>query len=281
MLKISKYSIFLLLALAGCTEQIDFENDVPQRAKAISQRQVDAMMSTMDATKARETYRVYTQSSAAKAQVARASKTLDQLKREKRKIEQQIAQLTASHRRAVCPTCNRAYGSGAKGVKPKTIRMNKSVPSHVHSVQTATVQTPQEQQEKKEAVIRTVQNIENVEEPVVRRRVARQSAEAPSYPNYISQSEAISQQVASVPQAGYPSKEAPDQSFIPVTYPPVQQVLPQPLPVQPGTVQQVLPQPLPVQPGAVQPIPQQVSIPSISGPQGMPYGGGSAFAPKN
>lgn len=266
MLKFSKYSVILLLALAGCTDQIDFENDVPQRAKAISQQQVDAMMATMDATKARETYRVYTQGSAAKAQVARASKTLDQLKREKHKIEQQIAQITASHKRAVCPTCHRAYGSGAKGVKPKTIRMRKSAPSPVRSVPTATVRTPQQQQEAAEATLRAVQEVENVEEPVVRRRVARQATTPQPYPNYAPQPETVPQPVSPVPQMVYPTQEVQGQPFAP--------------PVQPS-VQQVVPQPLPVQPGTVQPIPQQVSAPQIPVQPGMPYGGGSAFAPQN
>lgn len=270
MLRISKCSVVLFLALAGCTEQIDFENDVPQRAKAISQQQVDAMMATVDATKARETYRLYTQGSSAQAQQEKASKTLEELKREKRQIEKQIAEVSAQHRQSVCPTCHRAFHQGnAKTVKPKTARIRKpgKVPAQPRVTQTRTVRAPEQQKAETAAVLEAVEKVENVEEPIVRRRRVMQRPDVQNLGMVpYSPQQPMNGMTGQIP----PYQQDPNAQF--------GQPVPMVQPVQPP-VQPVLQPVQQVQPN--QPIPQPVSVPQIPMQAGMPYGGGSAFVPQN
>lgn len=244
MAKVFQFSILLLLALAGCSEKIDFENDVPQRAKAISQQQVDAMMATLNSSKAREQYRQYLRTGKAaqnKATAQAQTRTLKELQEEKKALEAQIAQVAAGHKKAVCPTCHRAYEANAKGVKPKqTIRLKKPA--------------------KKSSSSKAGSKIE------VRRRVVKPSnlppkapkpVESPSIPDapiaYEPLPSEMNAPLPAMPQGTYqpigPQQPVPDSPFlqgapVPVTQAPLPQEIPQapqpqqPLPYDPYAQQQ-------------------------------------------
>lgn len=52
-------SVAALLLVTGCVQKVDFENDVPQRAKDIARREVEAVRRVMGTERAREQYRAY------------------------------------------------------------------------------------------------------------------------------------------------------------------------------------------------------------------------------
>ncbi len=106
---------FLCLWLTSCTQKVDFENDVPQRAKAISQAELAAIRQSMGSSKAREQYRSYTQSKTQR----QLKKDLAQLEKEKREIERQISLLTQSKSSNICPICRRKYN--IKGTPRKLV----------------------------------------------------------------------------------------------------------------------------------------------------------------
>lgn len=145
---------FLCLWLTSCTQKVDFENDVPQRAKAISQAELAAIRQSMGSSKAREQYRSYTQS---KTQ-GQLKKDLAQLEKEKREIERQISLLTQSKSSNICPICRRKYnikgtprklvnrGNGKAGnAKRAKSKRNKGVtPQKVQPAQQQLAPTPQQ-----------------------------------------------------------------------------------------------------------------------------------------
>lgn len=275
MLKISKYSVAWLMALAGCTEKIDFENDVPQRAKAISQQQVDAMMAAMDSSKARETYRMYTQGATAQVQKAQTSRTLEELKREKQQIEKQIAEISAQHKQSVCQTCHRAFSQeNAKAIKPKTVRIKKRT-SNPTALPARSTRTSEQKKRSNREALETVKEIENVEMPLRKRQVTRPvqsfenfSNQAPGgNPSYNGQ-----QARTSVGQESlYTVPQNPNSSFgqAPMMgQPPVQPIRQQQI----GSPQNFTPQEA-MQPVPNQPQPFQQPQPSSPPFPNQPYGG--------
>jgi cell division protein FtsB len=101
----SKKSFFsqglLALLLSGCSQRIDFETDVPQRAKAIANKQADAVRESMEVTQLRQQYRDHVYGA--------SGKNLEQLKKEKKEIEMRISKISSNNSGNICPICRKKY----------------------------------------------------------------------------------------------------------------------------------------------------------------------------
>ncbi|MDR3285543.1 MAG: hypothetical protein LBS83_02560 [Holosporales bacterium] len=93
----------LALLVAGCSQKIDFENDVPQRAKSISNEQVKKARESMSSPELRRQYRDYEKNS--------SSETLADLQRRKRELERRIATILRanSNNSNICSICKKKY----------------------------------------------------------------------------------------------------------------------------------------------------------------------------
>lgn len=111
MFRNNKFFVFSALVLTffnvGCVKQIDFEHDVPQRAKSISSKQADLVRSSMEVPELRKKYREHMRQQ--KASSGDSGKTLAQLRQEKRNLEQRIARIIRSNNSQVCPICKKKY----------------------------------------------------------------------------------------------------------------------------------------------------------------------------
>lgn len=89
-----------LLWLTSCTRPIDFEHDVPQRAKAISQQEVAAVRRTMKTEKSQEQYRDYMKEARVKGRTEGSlRRDLARLEQELRRIEADVAGVKGGTRR--------------------------------------------------------------------------------------------------------------------------------------------------------------------------------------
>lgn len=125
MLKFLNYLATLCLVFSGgCTQKIDFEHDVPQRAKAISQLQAEAIRSSMEVPELRQKYRQHIQQQ-------NQQKTLAQLQQEKREIELKIAHIVGVNNSNICPLCRKKFNitpSAKKTIVKKKQTRKKSPP---------------------------------------------------------------------------------------------------------------------------------------------------------
>jgi hypothetical protein len=95
-------SVSFLLFLVGCSSKIDFENDVPQRARSISQQQTKVLKASMEKPARRMQYREYVENSGTK-------KTLAQLQEEKRALEKRMVHIIRSNNSHICAICRKKY----------------------------------------------------------------------------------------------------------------------------------------------------------------------------
>ncbi|GHS90970.1 hypothetical protein AGMMS49949_00540 [Alphaproteobacteria bacterium] len=97
------------LFLTNCAQEIDFENDVPQRAKAISQKQAEAARAAMEVPELKKQYRDQMR--------GKNPTSLEQLQSEKRALEVKIAAIVGTKNPAICPLCRKKYGIRATPAK--------------------------------------------------------------------------------------------------------------------------------------------------------------------
>lgn len=93
-------SIITVMLITGCTQKIDFEHDVPQRAKSISKQQADNIRSSMEVPELKKEYKNYVMQQ-------RKTKSLADLKKEKREIERKIASVIQADSSQVCAVCRK------------------------------------------------------------------------------------------------------------------------------------------------------------------------------
>lgn len=91
--------------LAGCTQQIDFEHDVPQRAKSISVVEANKVRASMEVPELRQQYQNYM-----RRNQQSTGKSLVDLEKEKREIERKIAVIVQTNSGRICPLCRKKYG---------------------------------------------------------------------------------------------------------------------------------------------------------------------------
>ncbi|MDR0633203.1 MAG: hypothetical protein LBF84_03640 [Holosporales bacterium] len=95
----------LTVLLAGCAPQrIDFENDVPQRARSISQQHVKNAREAMEVPALRAQYREYVNE-----KKGNSGKTLSRLQQEKKALERKISVIVRSNGGNVCPICRKKF----------------------------------------------------------------------------------------------------------------------------------------------------------------------------
>lgn len=144
----SALAAVLLVLLSGCTERIDFEHDIPQRAKSIAVIETDKARASMEVPELRQQYKNYVRQKA-----PASKKSLTQLEKEKRDIEQKIAVIIRANSGSICPLCKKKFNvkpsarkhvakkSSAKGKKNAQKKKKTVVASKKQQVQ-----RPQEQQ---------------------------------------------------------------------------------------------------------------------------------------
>lgn len=112
--------VVLCCLLASCTQNIDYENDVRQRAKTVSQKEMEAIRQGLNSEKAREKYRTYKKGETKQS----LKKKLTQLEKEKREIERKLALMTYGQKSGICPLCQKA--NHIKATKKKYVARKKT-----------------------------------------------------------------------------------------------------------------------------------------------------------
>ncbi|MDR2464214.1 MAG: hypothetical protein LBD36_01180 [Holosporales bacterium] len=97
-----------VLTLIGCVRQnIDLDNEVPQRSKAIIQQQTKAARAAMEIAEYKEKYKQHVQT----------ANSFQQRQQEKKRIDARIAHILKTSNGKICPICMRKFNVSSSSKK--------------------------------------------------------------------------------------------------------------------------------------------------------------------